>query len=506
MKPNRTLFWLTLLILSPFVLWAAGTNDNSVNIPLLLDSYQDGNMTLIEKLSHRINADPFNLVASLIFLCAIIHTFMAGKIAGLAHNIAHAHEKQADQDAQEAREKYHGTITRSVNFKAQILHFLGEVEAIFGIWVLVLFGAMAFYKGSHAPVQYIGGVHFTEPMFVVVIMILAATRPIMQFSEKAMSMIAELGGGSTAAWWFTILTVGPILGSFITEPGAMTISALLLGKQFYEKKPSLFFSYATLGLLFVNISVGGTLSHFAAPPVLMVAGKWNWDFTFMLNNFGWKAVTGILIANLLYFTLFRSEFAKLQERKVSKSEKLHWNDRTDSVPGWVSLAHILFMVWTVYFAHHPPLFIGGFLFFLGFNHATIHHQNRLDLKPALLVGFFLGGLVIHGGLQGWWIAPILSSLGEIPLMIGATILTAFNDNAAITYLSTLVPSFTDGMKYAVVAGAVTGGGLTVIANAPNPAGQSILSKYFKGGVNPLKLALGALIPTLIKGISFMALP
>jgi Na+/H+ antiporter NhaD/arsenite permease-like protein len=149
------------------------------------------------------------------------------------------------------------------------------------------------------------------------------------------------------------------------------------------------------------------------------------------------------------------------------------------------------------------MFIGGFLFFLGFVQATHPHQSRVDLKPALLVGFFLAGLVTHGGLQGWWIAPVLGSLSEVPLMVGATVLTAFNDNAAVTYLSTLVPSLTDGLKYAVVAGAVTGGGLTVIANAPNPAGQSILAEYFDGGVSPLGLVAGAIIPTFIMGLCFM---
>jgi hypothetical protein len=55
----------------------------------------------------------------------------------------------------------------------------------------------------------------------------------------------------------------------------------------------------------------------------------------------------------------------------------------------------------------------------------------------------------------------------------------------------------------VVAGAVTGGGLTVIANAPNPAGQSLLSRYFDGGVSPLALAAGALAPTLVVGAAFL---
>ena len=171
------------------------------------------------------------------------------------------------------------------------------------------------------------------------------------------------------------------------------------------------------------------------------------------------------------------------------------------------VVHLLFLAWTVFNAHYPVLFIGGFLFFLGFMAITKTHQNQVELKGAIMVGFFLAGLVTHGGLQGWWIAPVLGSLSEIPLMLMATILTAFNDNAAITYLATLVPEENFGIlsRYAVVAGAVTGGGLTVIANAPNPAGQSILGRFFDHGVNPAKLAISALIPTVIMGICFMAL-
>jgi hypothetical protein len=182
-----------------------------------------------------------------------------------------------------------------------------------------------------------------------------------------------------------------------------------------------------------------------------------------------------------------------------------WDNREDWVPLWMMIIHVVFMIWTVLSSRHPALFIGGFLFFLGFAHVTYPFQNRIDLKPPLLVGFFLAGLVIHGGVQAWWIAPVLASLSDIPLMLGASVLTAFNDNAAITYLSTLVPNFTAPLKYAVVAGAVTGGGLTVIANAPNPAGQSILKKYFRHGVSPARLLPAALIPTMIMGVGFMLL-
>ena len=100
------------------------------------------------------------------------------------------------------------------------------------------------------------------------------------------------------------------------------------------------------------------------------------------------------------------------------------------------------------------------------------------------------------------IAPVLASLGQRPLFVGATILTAFNDNALVTYLATLVPSLANPMKVAVVAGAVTGGGLTVIANAPNPAGQAILARFFGGAVPPLGLLLSALLPTIVAALLF----
>jgi len=174
-----------------------------------------------------------------------------------------------------------------------------------------------------------------------------------------------------------------------------------------------------------------------------------------------------------------------------------WDKRDDSVPAWVVLFHVAFMLWIIINAHHPAMFIAGLLFFLGFAKVTTPYQNTLDLKAPLLVGFFLAGLVIHGGLQAWWIAPVLGGLGRFSLMLTATVLTAFNDNAAITFLSTLVPHFSEALKHAVVAGAVTGGGLTVIANAPNPAGQSLLKKYFDNGISPFGLFKAALVPTVI---------
>jgi Na+/H+ antiporter NhaD/arsenite permease-like protein len=300
------------------------------------------------------------------------------------------------------------------------------------------------------------------------------------------------------------------LGSFITEPAAMTISALLLLENFYRYNPSERLKYATLGLLFVNVSVGGTLTHFAAPPVLMVASTWGWDLLHMASHFGWKAVVGILCANSLYYMVFKQEFASMAAQRKPEGEAMLYGAPVDDhrmrIPKWVTAVHLLALGWTVFTAHYTALYIGGFLMFLAFTQATTQFQSPIQFRGPILVGFFLAGLVIHGTLQQWWIEPVLRSLDTLPLLLGSTVLTAFNDNAAITYLASLVPGFTEEMKYAVVAGAVAGGGLTVIANAPNPAGQSILSPSFKEGIAPGKLFAGAIIPTIIMVLAFLLLP
>jgi hypothetical protein len=565
--------------------------------PRDLESYNDADAGSIWTiLKNRARQEPFNLIATLIFFLAIVHTFMTGRFMAIAHKWEHEHQEKIKSGKADSESVHHG---------AELFHFLGEVEAVFGIWAIALVAAIIGFYDWKTMVHYISyRVNYTEPLFVVVIMTLAATRPILRLSETIIRKIARLLGGSLTAQWLTALTIGPLLGSFITEPAAMTISALVLARIFYELEPSNKFKYATLGLLFVNISVGGTLTHFAAPPVLMVASPWKWTTAHMLTHFGWKAEIGILLSNALYFLVFRQELKQLEKKSILvrlKDEiqekylmrldmdarfrefvaavdaeqgtmaavdkqiqqladevrqrlenryipelvekgidkelvkqafalrfeevKLRairrglpallpddkrgtfndpdWDNRDDPAPVWITIVHVLFMAWTILNAHHPEMFIPGMLFFLGFSQVTKPFQNRVDLKPALLVGFFLGGLVIHGGVQGWWIAPILGNLSDIPLMLGATILTAFNDNAAITFLSTLVPDFTDSLKYAVVAGAVAGGGLTIIANAPNPAGVSILKKYFNDEVSPGGILAGALVPTTIVWLIFL---
>lgn len=490
-----------LALLSMLSAYAAAS---SPPLPLPLDSYvESADASLMAILRGRVAAAPFNLVATAIFLLAIGHTFLTARFRHWAHVAEEKHAASLARRAPPSTDTNDDGAPDEVSFKGQVLHFLGEVEAVFGIWAAVLAGAIGYYFGWGAVLGYIGEkVNFTEPMFIVVIMAIAGTRPVLRFAEACMRRIAAVGRGTTGAWWLAILIVAPVLGSFITEPAAMTIGALLLARQFYALKPSPRFAYATLGLLFVNISVGGTLTHFAAPPVLMVAGPWQWDTPFMLLNFGWKAALGILVATAIYYAVFRVELRTLETTRQLAAEGAQARPEPP-VPVWITIVQLLFMAFTVLVAHYPPLFIGGFMFFLAFSQATAHHQGRLELKAPLLVGFFLAGLVIHGGLQGWWIEPVLKRLDEFPLFVSSVLLTAFNDNAAITYLATLVPGFTDPLKYAVVAGAVTGGGLTVIANAPNPAGQTILQRFFPQGVSPLGLLTGALLPTLVMSLCFL---
>ena len=470
--------------------------------PRPLTEYPAQRDTLLATLSDRIHLEPFNAIATGIFALAILHTFSASWFAARA---------QALQRRCDERAIAEGRPTRP-SVRAESLHFLGEIEVVFGLWAVVLLLAIDAFEGWGTARHYLNDtVNYTEPLFVVVIMALASTRPVVGFAEAVLQKVAGLGGGTPGAWWLAILSIGPVLGSVITEPAAMTISALLLGRQFYDLRPSTRLMYATLGLLFVNVSIGGTLTHFAAPPVLMVARPWGWDSWYMLSHFGWRSVLAVLTSNLTYFILFRRELRALAVKPphvdVEQPDEAAPLDTPAllPVPPWLVAAHIFFLAWTVLNSHYPAMFIGGFLFFLGFARATAAYQSRVELRTPLLVGFFLGGLVIHGGLQAWWIAPVLGRLSELPLFIGAGVLTAFNDNALITYLATLVPNLSDSLKVAVVEGAVVGGGLTVIANAPNPAGQALLSRFFDEGISPLGLFAGAALPTLIAAAAFRLL-
>jgi len=406
-------------------------------------------------------------VGAALFAVAVIHTFSTKFFEGLAH-----------------RQPAH----------AGLWHLLGEVEVVFGFWAMVLMVFLFFTLGQHDAVAYLDSRNFTEPLFVFAIMVVAGTRPILQVAGdvvNGLSRTVPLPGA--LMFYAVVLIVVPLLGSFITEPAAMTLAALLLRERIFGADVPLRLKYVTLGVLFVNISIGGTLTQFAAPPVLMVASTWQWDLGFMFTQFGWKAAIAVCINALSATLLFRRELARLQPVKPAVTGQTALR-----APASVIVVHLLFLVGVVVFAHHPSVFLPLLLFFLGFVTAYARYQDPPMLKEGMLVGFFLGGLVVLGGLQQWWLQPLLTRMDATAVFFGATALTAITDNAALTYLGSLVQGLSPEFKYALVAGAVSGGGLTVIANAPNPAGIALLRSTFDGGaVHPLGLLGAALVPTAV---------
>lgn len=415
---------------------------------------------------------PVEIAATLLFAVAILHTFSTKYFEHLAHT----------QPAH-----------------AGLWHLLGEVEVVFGFWAMVLVLVMVGLQGTGEAVAYLESCNYTEALFVFVIMVIAASRPILALAGHSVRAAARLLPlPDSVATFFVILFLVPLLGSFITEPAAMTLGALLLRDRYFARPVSSRLKYATLAVLFVNISIGGTLTPFAAPPVLMVAGKWGWDLAFMAGTFGWKAAIAVGINALVLTFVYRRELVRLCGAVEGEA--------APAAPAGMVLVHLAFLVGVVVFAHHPAVFLGLFLFFLGFCEAYKHHQDRLILREGLLVAFFLAGLVTLGGLQKWWLQDVLAGMAPTVLFFGATALTALTDNAALTYLGSLVEGVTPAFQYALVAGAVTGGGLTVIANAPNPAGFSILKGTFhEQAISPIGLLLCALPPTLVSVLAFQLL-
>lgn len=410
------------------------------------------------------NVGIFEITGTALFALAVLHTFSTRYFEHLAH-------------------------TRTAH--AGVWHLLGEVETVFGFWAFVLVIFMAFAYGWGTSSKYLDSLHFVEPMFVFVIMVIAASRPVMQLAGDSVRAVGSLLPARPAvAGYFLSLSLVPLLGSVITEPAAMTLAALMLRDQIFRAGVSNRLKYATLGVLFVNVSVGGTLTHFAAPPVLMVAAKWGWTSGFMLSTFGAKAALAVLVNSLVVTLLFRRELCERAIVPARSSER--------RVPAIFVLVNVMLLAGVVYTNHHPEPFMGLFLLFLGLAEAYRRHHDRLILREGLMVAFFLAGLVVLGGQQQWWLQDVLSRLDETALFYGAAALTAITDNAALTYLGSLVEHVSDEYKYALVAGAVAGGGLTVIANAPNPAGFAILKDHFDDqSISALGLLAAALPPTLV---------
>ncbi len=411
------------------------------------------------------NFTPTELGASIIFAIAVLHTFSTSYFESLAKNSS----------------KHAG-----------LWHLLGEVEIVFGFWAAVLIIYMWLANDLSTAKNYANQRNFTEPLFVFAIMVVAGSKPILGISGQILHALgrgvqAVLRTKQAPTLYFLTLSITPLLGSLITEPAAMTLAAFLLRDLVYRHKCSNALLFGTLGVLFVNISIGGTLTNFAAPPVLMVASTWEWTSAFMFANFGLESCIAIFINAMACTLIFHRQLIEPKS-----------NLAREKMPITTTLVHLLFLAGIVGCAHDPVLFMWLLLFFIGYTTAYPKHQSPLILREALLVGFFLAGLVVLGGLQGWWLQPILENLSPTAVFYGSLVLTAITDNAALTYLGSLVSGTSPEFKLALVGGAVAGGGLTVIANAPNPAGIAILRSHFPNAtVSAGWLLIAALPPTFV---------
>lgn len=378
-----------------------------------------------------------------------------------------------------------------------LFHVLGEVEVVFGLWAGVYMAYRCVGEGFDPAIGFVNALDFTEPAFVFVVMTVCSARPILYLVDTSLGRLARaVPIHRSTALYASTMVVGPLLGSFITEPAAMTVTALILVERFFARGLSDRLKYASLGLLFVNVSVGGTLTAYAAPPVLMVATAWRWDLIHMLTHFGWKAVLACGLSTAGVIGLFRDELKNLPAVESRRP-------RQNKIPFWITTLHVLALVAIVMASHYLAVFTWLFLFYLGLMNVTRPYQNEMKLREALLVAFFLAGLVVLGPGQRWWLEPALLGAGPRALYFGAMALTGITDNAALTYLGSQVPTLTEAARYALVAGAVVGGGVTVIANAPNPAGYGILNPSFgPGGIRPLRLFRAALLPTAIAALCF----
>ena len=425
------------------------------------------------------------LVGAVIFGLALLHTFAA---------------------------KSFEVLSRRHPRHAGLFHLLGEVEVVFGFWAFILIIAMALLDGPNEAIAYAETRHYTEPLFVFTVMVMAASRPVLDIVQRGLRTLARLLPVRTelALSWLGLALV-PLTGSLITEPAAMTLAALMLAPLVFRDGIPEWLKYGALGVLFVNVSIGGTLTAYAAPPVLMVASTWQWDSLYMATHFGWKAALAVAVNASVVSLLLRPHLRALAERDTGGGHATKAADGTGAaaplpVPPAVTVIHLAFLAAVVLLSHHPVLFLGLFMLFLGFTTAYQRYQHPLIIKEGLLVGFFLAGLVVLGGMQQWWLQPIVESLSPVALFFGALGLTAITDNAALTYLGSLIVGISEQSQYMLMAGAVAGGGLTVIANAPNPAGASLLRRGFNDeSIGAVGLLLGALGPTAVAAAAFLLL-
>jgi len=488
--------WLCLVVLAAARATVLDAQEAIISLPWMMDDetllpiphFEDGTSNHLEyALAKPIKACPLSFFATLLFGAGFVYHFFLRKFFS-----THPPKLKTEDKAIFSQPS-------SSTFIQKITHFFGEIKAIFGIWIIPLLASITFLYDWESSINYLNTQTYIEALFIAVIMTMASSNPIMNLVESLISRIAFLFGGSPGAWWLSLLTIGPVLGCFITEAGAMIVTSLLLAKQFYKRSISQKLAYATLGLLFTHISLGAILTNFCLP-VNWMSAELNREAMETLFMFGWKSILAIVISTFCYYLYFRDEFADLarEEQKAA----LKSSDDKEAVPWWITGMHILLLISAIFNLYSPFIFIGIALFFFIFHEMTRQYQSRLKLRPFMLVGFFFFGLVIHGGLQACWITPLLARFDAFVLANASLFLDPFMDVASLTYLATLLPSLSEATKYSVIVGTLAAGGLSMIGTASSAKENQEMNPHFSGGISPKKLFLAALFPMFVTASIF----
>ncbi len=382
----------------------------------------------------------------------------------------------------------------AVKFKP-ISHYLSETELAFPFWGIIflatvpLFSVLGWIDGSDSRNQFMelaGHLDFSEPALLFVILLVTNTPLVMRFASRAIDGVADLvmqmaSASRGEASYITSMIVGPLMGSLITEPAAMTVTALFLRDRFFNRRVSRRFKFMSFANLLVNVSIGGALTNFAAPPILMVRDAWGWSSNFVFFHFGLNAALAIVVNTGLCWFFLRGEL-----RAVQGFPKESLNDAN----GLILKKDSASTTRTSQAAEQRAVrSLGSRLFYL---------VNQFEFRSSLYVALFLAGVVVLGHQQAWWLRELVEGKSPFSLFLGSTVLTSVTDNAALTYLSTQIESLTPLMRHAVVAGSIAGGGISVVANAPNPIGFSILREQLgDAGFGFSDLLRYALLPTAI---------
>lgn len=412
-----------------------------------------------------------------IFLLAIIHTFLTPKLFFLSERFRH---KQLIFT--ESSKKYY--------MLSELIGILSKVEIVFFVWAIPLFFLFWISEGFKLTITYFDTRNYSFPIYIMTIVVLTTSKPIIDFADRILTFLAKLGPNTPKMWWWALLLGSPLIACLVKEPGAMIIGSTLLLRKFYYLTPSRSFRYATMGLLFSNISMGGLLTPVSSRAFMLVQSSLNWKPGFLLAQFSWKAFIAIILSTTIYYVIFRKEFDKLPS---TVRDRINFKY---AIPWWISATHILFLAAILWIKPASVILAAFFVLFLLFHKMTVFYQNPLHLDKMALLGLFYTGVLIHGDLQGKWISLIMEKLPGLGVLIVSFILSACMDNSIAHYLAMNVTSSSDCYRYLVVAGVTAAGGLTLLANSANLLGYTVLKTSFLS-ISFVKLFYYGLTPSLV---------